>query len=255
VKTTANGAIDLADLEAQLTNHQGPLIVCLQAGNVNTGASDAIGEACRLVHEHNGWVHVDGAFGIWAAVSPTLRRQVAGLELADSWGTDGHKWLNLPYDSGFVFCAHPDSHAAALSYNASYLVTSGEREPGDYVMESSRRARGLSVWAGLQELGREGVTDVVDRCCSLAKRFADQLRAAGCEIGNEVVLNQVLVSFGTTEETDHMISAIQADGTCWMGGTTWHGKRYMRISISNHLTTPADIDHSATTLLSLRPAR
>ncbi len=252
VKTKDNGVIDLADLEARLTGHQGPLIVCLQAGNVNTGASDSLGKACRLVHEYDGWVHVDGAFGLWAAVSPSLRDQVAGLELADSWGCDGHKWLNLPYDSGFVFCAHPDAHAGAFAYSASYLVTSGEREPGEYAMESSRRARGLAVWAGLQELGRDGVTEVVERCCGLARRFADRLEAAGCEIGNEVVLNQVLVSFGTDEETDRMIAAIQAEGTCWMGGTTWRGKRYMRISVSNHLTTEEDIDRSVAAIQSLR---
>lgn len=254
VKTKDNGVIDLADLEARLVDHQGPLIVCLQAGNVNTGASDSIGEACRLVHEHNGWVHVDGAFGIWAAVSPTLRHQVAGLELADSWGTDGHKWLNLPYDSGFVFSAHPESHAAALAYTASYLVKSGEREPGDYTIESSRRARGLAVWAGLQELGRTGLTEVVDRCCTLATSFATRLASAGYEIGNEVVLNQVLVSFGTDAETDSTIAAIQSDGTCWMGGTTWRGKRYMRISISNHQTTEQDITRSVAAITSLHPA-
>jgi glutamate/tyrosine decarboxylase-like PLP-dependent enzyme len=253
VRAIDSGVIDLVDLEARLSDHEGPLIVCLQAGNVNTGASDSLTEACQLVHERGGWVHIDGAFGLWAAASPSLRHQVAGLELADSWGCDGHKWLNLPYDSGFVFCAHPDAHAAALAYSASYLVTSGEREPGDYVMESSRRARGLAVWAGLQELGRDGVTEVVDRCCALARSFADQLQAAGYEIGNEVVLNQVLVSFGTDEETNRVIAAVQASGTCWMGGTTWRGKRYMRISVSNHLTTQQDIDRSVAAIRSTHP--
>jgi glutamate/tyrosine decarboxylase-like PLP-dependent enzyme len=249
VRTKANGVIDLDDLRTRLADHEGPLIVCLQAGNVNTGASDALGEACDLIHEYGGWAHVDGAFGLWAAVSPELRDQVAGLELADSWGCDGHKWLNLPYDSGFVFCAHPDAHAAALTYSASYLVTSGEREPGDYAMEFSRRARGLAVWAGLQELGRDGVTEVVDRCCALARRFAEQLEKGGCEIGNEVVLNQVLVSFGSDEETDRVIAAVQDGGVCWMGGTTWRGRRYMRISVSNHLTTEADVDLSTRAIL------
>ncbi|MEV8378562.1 pyridoxal-dependent decarboxylase [Kribbella sp. NPDC056861] len=241
VHSKANGEIDLDDLRARLTDHEGPLIVCLQAGNVNTGASDALGEACDIVHEYGGWVHVDGAFGLWAAASPTHRHQVAGVERADSWGCDGHKWLNLPYDSGFVFSAHPESHAAALGYSASYLVTSDEPEPGDYVLESSRRARGLAVWAGLQELGRDGVTLLVDHCCALAKSLAEQLTTAGYEIGNEVVLNQILVSFGSDAETDRVIAALQATGTCWMGGTTWHSKRYMRISISNYQTTPADL--------------
>lgn len=268
IQTKANGVIDLDALRHHLERSEPPradsraiaagstagavgsgatttpIIVCLQAGNVNTGASDSLGEACELVHEYGGWVHVDGAFGLWAAASPKLRGQVAGLELADSWGSDGHKWLNLPYDTGFVFCAHPEAHAAALAYSAAYLVKSGEREPGDYAIESSRRGRGLAVWAGLQELGRDGVTEIVDRCCALARSFADQLRTAGYEIGNEVVLNQVLVSFGSDEETDRVIAAVQRDGTCWMGGTTWRGRRYMRISVSNHLTTEADISRS-----------
>jgi len=252
VRTKANGVIDLDDLRHRLTDHEGPLIVCLQAGNVNTGASDSLGEAIAIVHEYGGWVHVDGAFGLWAAVSPELRDQVAGVEAADSWGCDGHKWLNLPYDSGFVFSAHPDAHAAALGYSASYLVTSGGREPGDYVMESSRRSRGLAVWAGLQELGRDGVRDVVDRCCALARRFAQQLQDAGCEIGNEVVLNQVLVSFGTDEQTDAVVAEVQRGGVCWMGGTTWRGRRYMRISVSNHLTTESDVDRSVQAILAAR---
>lgn len=251
VRSKANGEIDLDDLRARLAGHEGPLIVCLQAGNVNTGASDALGEACGLVHEYGGWVHVDGAFGLWAAASPTHRHQVAGLELADSWGCDGHKWLNLPYDSGFVFSAHPESHAAALGYSASYLVSSGEPEPGDYVMESSRRARGLAVWAGLQELGRDGVAHLVDHCCDLARSLADQLAAAGYEIGNEVVLNQILVSFGTDAETDRVIAAVQSEGTCWMGGTTWRSKRYMRISVSNYQTTPADLTRTLQALQSI----
>jgi glutamate/tyrosine decarboxylase-like PLP-dependent enzyme len=241
VRSKANGVIDLDDLRTRLAGHEGPLIVCLQAGNVNTGASDSLREACELVHEYGGWVHVDGAFGLWAAASPTHRHQVDGVELADSWGCDGHKWLNLPYDSGFVFSAHPESHAAALGFSASYLVSSGEPEPGDYVLESSRRARGLAVWAGLQELGRDGVTNLVDRCCALAKSLADQLTAAGYEIGNEVVLNQILVSFGTDAETDRVVAALQSGGVCWMGGTTWRSKRYLRISISNYQTTPADL--------------
>jgi glutamate/tyrosine decarboxylase-like PLP-dependent enzyme len=249
VRSGPNGTIDLDDLRARLTDHTGPLIVCLQAGNVNTGASDALGAACDLVHQYDGWVHVDGAFGLWAAVSPSLREQVSGLERADSWGCDGHKWLNLPYDSGFVFTAHPEVHHHALAYSASYLIASGEWEPGDYALESSRRARGLAVWAGLQELGRTGVRELVERCCSLARLFAEQLTEAGYEIGNEVVLNQVLVSFGSDEQTDRVIAAVQQSGVCWMGGTTWRGRRFMRISVSNHLTTEADVTASVAAIV------
>ncbi|HEU4946093.1 MAG TPA: pyridoxal-dependent decarboxylase [Kribbella sp.] len=256
VPAGANGVLDVGDLRRRLADREaGPLIVCLQAGNVNTGASDPLREVCELVHQYEGWVHVDGAFGLWAAASPSTRAQVDGIELADSWGCDGHKWLNLPYDNGFVFCAHPDSHAAALTYSASYLVRAAERDPGDYALESSRRSRGMAAWAGLQELGRDGVREVVDRCCALARRFADQLGAAGCEIGNEVVLNQVLVSFGDDDETDRVIAEVQQGGVCWMGGTTWRGRRYMRVSVSNHLTTEADVDRSVQAILaSVAPA-
>jgi glutamate/tyrosine decarboxylase-like PLP-dependent enzyme len=256
VRTKTNGVIDLDDLGTHLADTHGPLIVCLQAGNVHTGASDALGKACEIVRAHGGpsWVHVDGAFGLWAAVSAGLRDQVDGLELADSWGCDGHKWLNLPYDSGFIFTAHPDVHYAALALTAPYLVDSGERESGDFVMESSRRARGLAAWAGLQELGRDGVTEVVERCCALARLFAQRLEAAGCEIGNDVVLNQVLVAFGSDAETDRVISAVQDAGVCWMGGTTWRGRRYMRISVSNHQTTEADVDASVHSILEARRA-
>ncbi len=249
VPADANGALDLDSLRARLADHTGPLVVCLQAGNVNTGAADPLSAACDLVHEYGGWAHVDGAFGLWAAASPALRSQVSGVERADSWACDGHKWLNLPYDSGFVFSAHPASHANALAYSASYLVASGEPEPGDYAIESSRRARGLAAWAGLQELGRAGVRDLVDRCCGLARSFADQLSAAGYEIGNAVVLNQVLVSFGSDADTDRVVEEVQRSGVCWMGGTTWRGRRYMRISVSNHLTTEEDVAASVRAII------
>lgn len=258
VKTAANGAIDLDDLRTRLAGNQDPLIVCLQAGNVNTGATDPLRDACEIIRRHSpeaSWVHVDGAFGLWAAVSPSLRHQVDGLELADSWGCDGHKWLNLPYDSGFIFTAHPEAHLAALVYSASYLLKSANQEPGDFALESSRRARGLAVWAWLQQLGRDGATEVVDRCCALARRFAEQLQAAGCAIGNEVVLNQVLVSFGSDTETDRVITEVQNAGVCWMGGTTWRGRRYMRISVSNHLTTEHDIDLATTSILESRSSQ
>jgi len=250
VRSAPNGAVDLDALRARLVGHTGPLIVCLQAGNVNTGAIDPLGEACELVHEYGSWAHVDGAFGLWAAASPTLRDQVIGVELADSWACDGHKWLNLPYDSGFVFTAHPDAHARATSYSAPYLISSGSPEPGDFTLESSRRARGLAVWAGLQELGRDGVREIIDRCCHLARRFAVQLAEAGYAIANEVNLNQVLVSFGTDQETDRVIAATQEAGVCWLAGTTWHDRHYVRISVSNHLTTEADVDQSVAALVS-----
>ena len=265
VPATSNGAMDADQLARVLdtgpadrrrTIHRRPTIVCLQAGNVNSGACDPLDRACRIAHDHDAWVHVDGAFGLWAAASPTTRHLVAGAELADSWATDGHKWLNVPYDSGFVFCAHPDTHAAAMSFTAAYLTGHGGgqvRAPSDFVPESSRRARGFAVWAALQELGRDGVADLVERCCRLARRFAAGLSAAaadGVEVVNDVVLNQVLIRFGDDARTDRVIDAVQRDGTCWMGGTVWHGMRLMRISVSNWSTTDDDVDRSVAAVLS-----
>ncbi|PTA46093.1 pyridoxal-dependent decarboxylase [Micromonospora sp. RP3T] len=247
------GAIDPDALAVALRDAgPGPTIVCLQAGNVNTGACDELRRAGDLVHRYGGWVHVDGAFGLWAAASPATRHLVAGIEAADSWACDGHKWLNLPYDTAFAFCARPDAHAAAMSYAAAYLVGSGGVPAGaDLTAESSRRARGFAVWAGLRELGRDGVTALVDRCCALARRFADGLFAAGFEVVNDVVLNQVLVGFGDDAGTDRLVAAVQADGTCWVGGTTWRGRRLMRISVSNATTTAADVDRSVVAIARL----
>ena len=248
----ANGALDVADLDRVLASSpKGPSIVCLQAGNVNTGACDPLGPACDVAHRHGAWVHVDGAFGLWAAASPATRHLVEGVERADSWGCDGHKWLNLPYDSGFAFCAHPRVHAAAVSYSASYLVGSGTggTAGSDFTLESSRRARGFATWAALRHLGREGVAQLIDRSCGLARRFADSLAAGGAEIANQVVLNQVLVGFGDDARTDRVIEQVQADGTCWMGGTTWRGRRLMRISVSNWSTTAEDVDRSVDAVL------
>jgi glutamate/tyrosine decarboxylase-like PLP-dependent enzyme len=258
VKSDSNGAIDIDDLARVVGATDGPMIVCLQSGNVNTGACDDLRRGCAIARGAGAWAHVDGAFGLWAAASPNLRHLVDGIELADSWGTDGHKWLNVPYDSGYVFCAHPDVHAAALAYTAAYLVgaqPSAIRAPGDYVLESSRRARGLATWAALRELGRDGVAALVDRCCALARRFAAALGDGdGVEIGNDVVLNQVLVRFGDDARTDAVIEAAQRDGTCWMGGTTWRGQRYMRLSVSNWTTTEHDIDRSAAAILRVAAA-
>jgi glutamate/tyrosine decarboxylase-like PLP-dependent enzyme len=229
----------------------GPTIVCLQSGNVNTGACDDLERSCALAHAQGAWVHVDGAFGLWAAVSTDFSHLTRGIELADSWGCDAHKWLNVPYDSGLVFVTRPDVHAAAVSYVASYLVGSGQGTLGgsDFVIGSSRRSRGFAVWAAIRELGQSGIAELVERNCALAVRFADRLRDAGAEIANEVVLNQVLVGFGDDETTDAVIDRVQRDGTCWMGGTTWRGRRYMRISVSNHSTTEADVDRSVEAIL------
>ena len=252
VAADPNGAIDVADLARVLASGPaGPVIVCLQAGNVNTGACDDLARGCAVARRHGAWVHVDGAFGLWAAASPTTRHLVEGLELADSWGCDGHKWLNLPYDSAFAFCADPGVHAAAVSYTAAYLVGSGAGAPalGDLTLGSSRRARGFAAWAGLRELGRDGVAELVERPCRLARRFADGLRAGGAEIANDVVLNQVLVGFGDDDRTDRVVAAVQAEGTCWLGGTTWRGRRLMRVSVSNWSTTEADVDRSVEAIL------
>jgi glutamate/tyrosine decarboxylase-like PLP-dependent enzyme len=244
------GAIDTGALARMLDGE--PAIVCLQAGNVNTGAIDDLRTACEAIHARGGWAHVDGAFGLWAATNAATRHLVDGVELADSWGCDGHKWLNVPYDNGFAFCAHPDSHAAAISYTAAYLVNTAVRpEASDFTLESSRRARGFAVWAALRQLGRDGLAELVERCCALARRFASRLVEAGFEVANEVVLNQVLVSFGDDAETDRVLAAVQRDGTCWMGGTTWHGRRFMRISVSNADTTESDVDRSVAAIIRL----
>jgi glutamate/tyrosine decarboxylase-like PLP-dependent enzyme len=249
VATNAQGAIDVDDLVAVLaTSPPGPTIVCLQAGNVNTGAFDDFEAAIAVAHGRHAWVHVDGAFGLWAAAAPATRALVKGVELADSWATDGHKWLNVPYDSGYAFCAHPEAHAAALSYSAHYLQGQGEgdlRAPGDFVLESSRRARGFATWAALRQLGRHGLAEMIERCCALARRFAEQLDVIeGVSILNDVVLNQVLVHFDTDEETERVIRSVQLLGECWMGSTLWHGVRAMRISVSNWRTTESDVDRS-----------
>ena len=228
----------------------GPTIVCTQAGNINTGAFDPVAEICSAVRPAGAWVHVDGAFGLWAAAVPRMRHLVAGLENADSWATDAHKWLNVPYDSGVAITRDAAALKAAMSITADYLPTATEhRNPSDYTPELSRRARGVDIWAALRSLGRDGVADLIERCCSHARRFAEGLQAAGYEILNEVVLNQVLVSFGDDETTRRVIEAIQRDGTCWCGGTVWQGRRAMRISVCNWSTTTADVDRSLEAML------
>jgi glutamate/tyrosine decarboxylase-like PLP-dependent enzyme len=243
IPVDGNGAMDADALAAALERDgDGPAIVCAQAGNVNTGACDDLAATTAHASEHGAWVHVDGAFGLWAGASPAKRDLVEGVENAHSWAADGHKWLNVPYDTGFVLCADRDAHAASMAYTASYLAGT---EAGSWALESSRRARGFASWAALRELGRSGVAELVDRCCALAERFAERLgEIDGVEIGNQVVLNQVLARFGTDERTEAVVEAVQRDGTCWMGGTTWQGRRYMRISVSNWSTTEADVDRS-----------
>jgi glutamate/tyrosine decarboxylase-like PLP-dependent enzyme len=260
VPADGQGRMRADGLRDVLERAGGPVIVCAQAGNVNTGAFDPIGEISELTNRKGAWLHVDGAFGLWAATSPSLKHHVNGLERAQSWATDAHKWLNVPYDSGLVFVADPQAHRAAMAVTAAYLV----RGPGDtynsydYVPESSRHARGLAIYAAVRTLGRQGIADLVDRCCAHARRMAERLGAApGVEILNEVVLNQVLVRFSAAGDdakvadarTRAVIDAVQRDGTCWMGGTTWHGLGAMRVSVSNWSTTAGDIDRSADAIL------
>ena len=257
VPADAQGRMRADALGDALSASSGPTIVCAQAGNVNTGAIDPLGAICAVAHDAGAWVHVDGAFGMWAAASPTLRRLAEGIEHADSWATDAHKWLNVPYDSGLVFCAHPDAHRAAMGTHASYLVHSEdhERDEMDWNPEFSRRARGFPVYAALRSLGRSGVADLVDRCCAHARRFAEALsQEPGVEVLNDVVLNQVLVRFldpggDHDAHTRAVIRAVQEDGTCWLGGTTWQDKAAMRISVSNWSTTTEDVDRSVAAIL------
>ena len=252
VLTDDQGTIDLEDLERVLAQEPArPTIVCLQAGNVNTGASDLFAQAVPLAKDAGAWVHVDGAFGLWAAAAPGRAHLVAGVDEADSWATDAHKWLNVPYDSGLAIVADPLVHGRTMAYSAAYLAGSGRDEfsLGDLVPDSSRRARGFAVWAALRELGRSGIADLVERCCVLAARMADRLAAGGATIANDVMLNQVLVGFGDFSHTDEIVAEVQRDGTCWLGATTWHDQRLIRVSVSNATTTEADIDASADAIL------
>lgn len=241
VPTDADGAMRIEDFPAI----DGPTIVCAQVGNVNTGASDPVAAICDRVAPDNVWVHVDGAFGMWLKASPARRDQVAGLERADSWATDAHKWLNVPYDSGIAFVRDTAALRAAMSISAAYLpVVDDVRNPADYTPELSRRARGIDVWAALKSLGRDGVAALIDRHCDQATRFAEGLAAAGFDILAPVTMNQVLVAFGDAERTERVITALQQEGTCWCGITKWQGQTAMRISVCNWSTTDADVDRS-----------
>lgn len=235
-------------LEAVLGERAGPTIVCAQVGNVSSGASDPIESIVASAHRRGAWVHVDGAFGLWASAVPELRDQVRGIEQADSWATDAHKWLNVPYDSGLAIVADAAPHRAAMSLKASYLQRGAdeERVGTDWVPESSRRARAFPIYALFRALGRDGIVEMVRRTCALARRMADRLAGQpGIDILNEIALNQVLVRFQSDEVTRAVIQRVQADGTCWAGGGLWQGKQVMRISVSNWSTTDADIDRSA----------
>jgi glutamate/tyrosine decarboxylase-like PLP-dependent enzyme len=225
-------------------------IVCTQAGNVNTGAFDPIQEICSRAHDSGAWVHVDGAFGLWASAAPSRAYLTEGVEEADSWATDAHKWLNVPYDSGLAFVRDAEALRAAMAVTAEYLPTgTAHRNPSEYTPELSRRARGVEVWAALRSLGRSGMADLIERTCRHARRFAQGLNEAGYEVLNEVLLNQVLVSFGDADTTNKIIGELQADGTCWCGGTVWQGHTAMRISVSSWATTDADVERSLNAML------
>jgi glutamate/tyrosine decarboxylase-like PLP-dependent enzyme len=238
-------------LRETLAGQSGPAIVCTQAGDVNSGAVDPLDEIADACEERGAWLHVDGAFGLWAAASAARRHVLAGHHRADSWATDAHKWLNVPYDCGIVFCRHPDAHASAMAVAAGYLQRAEGRSGSDWVPDSSRRARGFAVYAALRELSRHGVEELVERCCDHAGRFAELLGAEpGVEILNDVVLNQVLVRFGDDDElTRAVVARVQEDGTCWLGGTEWQGRTAMRISVSSFRTTAEDVERSAAAIL------
>jgi len=219
-------------------------LVCIQAGNVNTGAFDPAREICRRARNAGAWVHVDGAFGLWAAASPRYRHLTDGFELADSWATDAHKWPNVGYDCGIALVRQPSALRAAMAVGAAYLTPGDLREPSHYTPEMSRRARGVELWAALRSLGRSGIAGLIERTCGYAQRFAEGLREAGYEILNDVAINQVLVSFGSSEVTRSVIERLQREGTCWCGGTEWQGRVAMRISVSSWATTAEDVEAS-----------
>jgi glutamate/tyrosine decarboxylase-like PLP-dependent enzyme len=256
IPSDSTGAMRADVLAEAIDAATGPTIVCAQAGNVNTGAVDPLERICALAHDRGAWVHVDGAFGLWAAASPARRAAVAGIELADSWATDGHKWLNVPYDCGLAFVADTEAHRAAMAATAGYLPAAadgGPRSPMDWTPEFSRRGRGFALYAALATLGRDGVAELVDRLCACAERFAEALRA---EPGVEVLasgLNQVLVRWSDDDATDGAVAALQREGTCYATPTIWHGRHALRISVSNYKTTFAEVDRSLEAIQ--RPAR
>jgi glutamate/tyrosine decarboxylase-like PLP-dependent enzyme len=257
VDSDETGRMRADDLGRKLAEREGPTIVCAQAGCVNGGSIDPLAEIVDIAHHHAAWVHVDGAFGLWASATPTRRPLLDGVERADSWATDAHKWLNVPYDSGLVFCAHPDQHRASMQVRAAYLshAEPSVRDPMDYNPEFSRRARGFAIYAALRALGRRGVADLVDRCCELAERFGEQLSIAdGAELLLPVSLNQVVVRFLAADgdhdrHTRSVLAAVQREGVCWPSSTTWRGQAAIRISVCNATTDLDDVDASVASLL------
>ena len=241
-------------LRETLAEQRGPVIVCAQAGEVNTGSFDPLREIADIAQAAGAWLHVDAAFGMWAAASPARRSLIDGHHRADSWAFDAHKWLNVPYDCGVAVCAHRDAHRAAMRLTAAYLRATGEdQNPADVTPEASRRARGVTVYAALRSLGRRGVADLVDGCCARAQQFATSIAALpGCEVLNEVVLNQVLFRFEDDETTRAVLASVQESGEAWMGGTVWDGRAAIRVSVSNWRTTEADIER---TVAAFRAAR
>jgi glutamate/tyrosine decarboxylase-like PLP-dependent enzyme len=258
VETDERGRLRPDALAEALAELDGPAVVCAQAGEVNTGSYDPFVEIVPIVRSTDAWLHVDGAFGLWVAASASRRHLVDGVEGADSWATDGHKWLNVPYDCGLAFCANPAAHNASMTMKASYFEGQGRwlRDAVDWTPESSRRARAFTVHAALRSLGRRGVGELVDRCCEHAQRFAEQVaRLPGCEVLNEVVINQVLFRFEDDETTNAVLARVQESGEAWMGGTTWDGRAAIRLSVSSWRTTGADIDRTVAAFESALAAR
>ncbi|HET6682585.1 MAG TPA: pyridoxal-dependent decarboxylase, partial [Gaiella sp.] len=242
-----DGRLDPAALADALAETDGPTIVCAQAGEVNTGVFDDLNAIADAVEGTGAWLHLDGAFGLWAAAAPSLRHLLAGSERADSWATDAHKWLNVPYDCGIAFCAHPDPHREAMTAQAAYYVRDPDaiREPIDWTPEHSRRARAVPVYAAIRQLGRSGVAELVERSCARARQFAAGIaELPGCEVLNDVVLNQVLFRFADDEATSSALAAVQASGEAWMSGTEWDGRAAIRLSVSSWRTTEADVDRA-----------
>ena len=233
---------------------QEPSLICIQAGNVNTGAFDPAPAICEKAQAHGAWVHVDGAFGLWAATTPHYQHLTTGVNLADSWATDAHKWLNVPYDSGLAFVKNSETLRQTMSLHAPYFPQGEQREPFQFTPEASRRARGVEIWATLRTLGRSGVADLIDRTCAHALRFAQALEEAGYSILNEVCLNQVLVSFGDAPTTQRVVEAIQQEGTCWCGSTIWQGQTALRICVASWATTEADVERSLEAILRVASA-
>ena len=247
VGTSADGRMEVGALGAALADRDGPTIVCAQAGEVNTGVFDDLDAIADTVEGSGAWLHVDGAFGLWAAASPSFRHLVTGHERADSWATDAHKWLNVPYDCGIAFTRHPDAHRDAMTAQAAYYVRDPNaiREPVDWTPDHSRRARAVPVYAALRQLGRTGVADLVERSCGHARRFAARVaELPGCEVLNEVVLNQVLFRFADDATTAAALARVQESGEAWMSGTSWDGRDAIRLSVSNWRTTDSDIDRT-----------